>query len=64
MGAQHGWKQPGPAPPGPRDAVDVMWLLMSPDNYYGLVHRRRWTRQQYQRWLATSISRLLFAEHP
>jgi hypothetical protein len=24
-------------------AADVMWLLMSPGNYYRLVHRRRWT---------------------
>ena len=56
----------GPLRPGlsQGDAVDVMWLLMSPDNYYRLVHRRRWTRQQYQRWLAASITRLLFAEHP
>jgi len=46
------------------DAVDVMWLLMSPDNYYRLAHRRRWTSRQYQRWLAASISQLLFAEHP
>jgi AcrR family transcriptional regulator len=46
------------------EAVDVMWLLMSPDNYYRLVHRRRWTTRKYQRWLATSITALLFAQHP
>jgi len=46
------------------DAVDVMWLLMSPDNYYRLAHRRRWTRQKYQRWLAASINQLLFADNP
>jgi AcrR family transcriptional regulator len=45
-------------------AVDVMWLLMSPDNYYRLVHRRRWTKQRYQRWLAASITQQLFVEHP
>jgi AcrR family transcriptional regulator len=45
-------------------AVDVLWLLMSPDNYYRLVHRRGWTNQQYQQWLAASITKLLFAEHP
>jgi AcrR family transcriptional regulator len=56
----------GPLRPGlsNRDAVDVMWLLMSPDNYYRLVHRRRWTTRKYQRWLAGSITRLLFAGHP
>ena len=45
------------------DAVDVMWLLMSPDQYYRLVHRRRWTTQKYQRWLAASITELLIG-HP
>ena len=56
----------GPLRPGLShgDAVDVMWLLMSPDNYYRLVHRRRWTAQKYQRWLAASITQLLVAEHP
>jgi AcrR family transcriptional regulator len=45
------------------DAVDVMWLLMSPDQYYRLVHRRRWTTRKYQRWLAASITELLIG-HP
>ena len=44
-------------------AIDVMWLLMAPDNYYRLVHRRGWTKQKYQRWLAASITELLFAQH-
>lgn len=56
----------GPLRPRPSNgsAVDVMWLLMSPNNYYRLVHRRRWTKEQYQRWLAASITQLLFAGHP
>ena len=56
----------GPLRPGldHGTAVDVLWLLMSPDNYYRLVHRRRWTNQQYQQWLAASITQLLFAKHP
>jgi AcrR family transcriptional regulator len=56
----------GPLRPGLShgDAVDVMWLLMSPDNYYRLVHRRRWTTQKYQGWLAASITRQLLAGHP
>ena len=55
----------GPLRPGldHGTAVDVLWLLMSPDNYYRLVHRRRWTKQQYQQWLAASITQL-FAVHP
>ena len=54
----------GPLRPGldTGTAIDVMWLLMSPDHYYRLVHRRRWTKQQYQQWLAASITQLLFAE--
>jgi hypothetical protein len=39
-------------------------LLMPPASYYRLAHRRRWTRQKYQRWLAASISQLLFAGNP
>jgi hypothetical protein len=39
----------------------VLWLLMSPDQYHRLVHRRRWTAQKYQQWLAASITQLLFA---
>lgn len=46
------------------DAADVMWLLMSPDQYYRLVHRRGWTGQKYQRWLAAAITDLLLAGHP
>ena len=42
-----------------RAAVDVMWLLMSPDIYYRLVHRRGWTERKYQTWLALTIMQLL-----
>jgi AcrR family transcriptional regulator len=56
----------GPLRPGLRhdDAVDVMWLLMSPDNYYRLGHQRQWTTARYQRWLAATITQLLFASPP
>jgi AcrR family transcriptional regulator len=55
----------GPLRPGlgHADAVDVMWLLMSPDQYYRLVHRRQWSGQKYQRWLAASIAALVTG-HP
>jgi AcrR family transcriptional regulator len=51
----------GPLRPGlDRDtAVDTMWLLMSPDNFYRLVHGRGWTKAKYQRWLGDTIERLL-----
>ena len=42
-----------------RAAVDIMWLLMTPDNYYRLVHQRGWTPRKYETWLADSITRLL-----
>jgi AcrR family transcriptional regulator len=56
----------GPLQPGLShgDAVDVLWLLMSPDNYFRLVHRQHWTPQKYEHWLAVTISRLLFPQHP
>jgi AcrR family transcriptional regulator len=52
-----------PLRPGldPGAAADVLWLLMSPDTYYRLVHGRRWTTRRYRRWLAGSIAELLFA---
>jgi AcrR family transcriptional regulator len=55
----------GPLRPGldPATAVDVLWLLMTPGNYHRLVHRRRWTTQQYQQWLAGTITQLLFAKY-
>lgn len=40
-------------------AVDVMWLLMTPDNYYRCVHQRGWSPRRYETWLADSITRLL-----
>jgi hypothetical protein len=43
-------------------ATDILWLLMSPDNYSRLVHRRGWTDAQYQQWLDDSINVLVFSE--
>jgi hypothetical protein len=56
----------GPLRPGLNlgDAVDAMWLLMSPDNYYRLVHRRQWQPEKYRLLLAATINELLFADHP
>ncbi|MDP8929206.1 MAG: TetR/AcrR family transcriptional regulator [Actinomycetota bacterium] len=45
-------------------AVDILWLLMAPDNYYRLVNRGRWTSDKYQRWLNDSITRMLLPEQP
>lgn len=42
-----------------KSATDILWLLMAPDNYYRLVHRRGWTKSRYRRWLAASITHSL-----
>jgi hypothetical protein len=42
---------------GTGTAADVMWLLMSPGNYYRLVHRRRWTNSSTNSgWPPQSLS--------
>ena len=42
-----------------KSATDILWLLMAPDNYYRLVHRRGWTKSRYRRWLAACITHSL-----
>jgi len=56
----------GPLPQGldVNSAVDTLWLLMAPDHYHRLVHRRGWTRAKYQRWLVASIGRWLLPGRP
>ncbi|HET7490193.1 MAG TPA: helix-turn-helix domain-containing protein [Acidimicrobiales bacterium] len=55
-------KGPLPAGMARRAAVDVMWLLMTPDHYYRLVHQRGWSQRRYESWLADTITRLLLDE--
>ncbi len=58
IGAGHLLERLGaPAGPGPR-AVDRLWLLMAPDNYFRLVIRRDWSRGDFERWLADQIRAL------
>jgi AcrR family transcriptional regulator len=40
-------------------AVDILWLLMSPDNFYRLVYGRGWSKRKYQTWLTGSIEQAL-----
>jgi AcrR family transcriptional regulator len=44
------------------EAVDTVWVLMDPAVFDRLTRRRAWTVQQYQRWLADSLGRLLIDE--
>ncbi len=46
------------------EAADVLWATNSPELYLLLVHRRGWTDEQYQRWLARSWQRLLLVDRP
>jgi AcrR family transcriptional regulator len=41
-----------------KSAVDVLWLLMAPDNYFRLVHRRGWTVRKYEAWLGSALGQL------
>ena len=41
------------------EAVDTVWILMDPAVFDRLIRQRRWTLQQYQRWFASSVDRLL-----
>lgn len=40
-------------------AVDTVWVLMDPAVYCRLTEDRSWSGEQYQRWFADSVQRLL-----
>jgi AcrR family transcriptional regulator len=44
------------------EAVDTVWILMDPAVFERLTRQRHWTLQQYQRWFAGSIGRLLIGD--
>jgi len=46
------------------EAIDTMWVLMDPAVFDRLTRHRRWTAEQYQRWFARSVSRMLIADPP
>ncbi|MEU2610469.1 helix-turn-helix domain-containing protein [Micromonospora sp. NPDC007271] len=39
--------------------VDLVWLLMAPDNCHRLVHSRGWTTERYREWIADGLTALL-----
>lgn len=45
-----------------QEAIDTVWILMDPAVFERLVRRRQWTAEQYQRWFASSVGRLLIGE--
>jgi len=44
--------------------VDVLWLVMAPENYSRLVHRRGGRKKKYPPGSTASITLLLFPEQP
>ena len=47
----------------PRDEVaDTVWAVNSTEVYELLVHQREWTADQYERWLARTLRRLLLTD--
>ena len=43
-------------------AADIIWAIATTRTYRALVGERRWTTDQYQRWLTDLLSRELLAE--
>jgi hypothetical protein len=40
-------------------AADIIWAVATTRTYRALVHERRWTTDEYQRWLADLLTRAL-----
>jgi TetR/AcrR family transcriptional regulator, regulator of autoinduction and epiphytic fitness len=43
-------------------AADIIWAIATTRTYRALVFERRWTADQYERWLSDLLSRALLAE--
>jgi TetR/AcrR family transcriptional regulator, regulator of autoinduction and epiphytic fitness len=43
-------------------AADIIWAIATTRTYRALVFERRWTTDQYERWLSDLLSRALLAE--
>jgi hypothetical protein len=49
----------------PEQARDIVWALISPELYDALVVRRGWDPDDYEHWLAESLTdALLRRDHP
>jgi hypothetical protein len=44
------------------EAADIIWAIANANLYRALVHDRRWTTDQYERWLVDLLARSLLAE--
>lgn len=45
----------------PSEAADFVYQLWSPDTHWILTNEREWTSQQYEKWLAGAMRRILLA---
>jgi hypothetical protein len=45
-------------------ATDILWTLNHPDTWHLLVVRCRWTSDQYEQWLATTLVTQLLNDPP
>lgn len=41
------------------EAADILWLLMAPDQYHRMTRNRGWPHEQWTRWYADTMVRLL-----
>jgi AcrR family transcriptional regulator len=48
-----------------RDALDILWSLLGPDNYRLFVTERGWPPEKYEKWLTATLKTLLLrkAQH-
>lgn len=47
---------------GDQQAIDTVWVLMDPAVFDRLTRRRHWSVEDYQRWFAASVGRLLTSD--
>jgi hypothetical protein len=43
-------------------ATDIMWVIANPNTHRSLIGERRWTPEEYERWLAQLLISALLAE--
>lgn len=62
----HSWAVAGALrkPLSERDALDILWSLMGPDNYRLFVTERGWPPEKYEKWLTATLKILLLRKSP
>ena len=47
-----------------REALDILWSLLGPDNYRLFVTERGWSPEKYEKWLLATLKTLLLRTAP